>query len=83
MAAILLASGTALAQRQNTTMSARGNCAHVHPVPCYLSDGTPIDHGPQTPDANKAYMGGGVVLQGQPGGPAPNPGDPANLPPSR
>lgn len=33
----------------------------------------PIDHGPYTREANKAYMGGGVILQGPPGAPAPPP----------
>ena len=33
----------------------------------------PIDNGPNTPDANSAYQGGGVVLQGAPGAPAPRP----------
>jgi hypothetical protein len=33
----------------------------------------PVDAGPNTPEANSAYQGGGVVLQGQPGGPAPTP----------
>ncbi len=33
----------------------------------------PIDKGPYTPAANEAYQGGGVVLQGAPGAPAPKP----------
>jgi hypothetical protein len=33
----------------------------------------PIDNGPTTPESNTAYQGGGVVLQGAPGGPAPAP----------
>ncbi len=33
----------------------------------------PIDNGPNTPEANSAYRGGGVVLQGAPGAPAPQP----------
>ena len=33
----------------------------------------PIDVGPNTPEANGAYQGGGVVLQGAPGAPAPTP----------
>ncbi len=33
----------------------------------------PIDNGPNTPEANRAYQGGGVILEGQPGGPAPTP----------
>lgn len=34
---------------------------------------TPVDKGPDTQDANKAYQGGGVILQGPPGAPAPKP----------
>jgi hypothetical protein len=33
----------------------------------------PIDHGPFTPEASSAYQGGGVILQGAPGAPAPTP----------
>ena len=31
----------------------------------------PVDQGPTTPDANSAYQGGGVVLEGAPGAPPP------------
>ena len=34
---------------------------------------SPIDHGPFTPEASSAYQGGGVILQGAPGAPAPTP----------
>ena len=34
---------------------------------------TPVDHGPFTAEANRAYQGGGVILQGAPGAPAPKP----------
>lgn len=33
----------------------------------------PIDNGPTSPEANSAYQGGGVVLKGAPGAPAPAP----------
>jgi hypothetical protein len=33
----------------------------------------PVDHGPFTPEANRAYMGGGGILQGAPGAPPPTP----------
>jgi len=33
----------------------------------------PIDHGPFTAQANAAYQGGGVILQGAPGAPPPRP----------
>jgi hypothetical protein len=34
---------------------------------------SPLDRGPFTPEANRAYQGGGVILQGAPGAPAPMP----------
>lgn len=42
----------------------------------------PIDNGPFTPQANRAYMGGGVILEGAPGAPAPPASDVLNLPPT-
>jgi hypothetical protein len=33
----------------------------------------PIDHGPYTAQANAAYEGGGMILQGAPGAPPPRP----------
>ncbi len=33
----------------------------------------PIDRGPFTPEASSAYQGGGMILQGAPGAPAPTP----------
>jgi hypothetical protein len=35
------------------------------------SPGPPLDLGPRTPDANAAHRGGGVILEGPPGAPAP------------
>ncbi len=46
--------------------------AHPH-VQLHPSAETPLDHGPFTPEANRAYQGGGVILQGAPGAPAPVP----------
>jgi|GEM_PF-2187990 len=37
------------------------------------SPGPPVDRGPMTPDANAAHRGGGAVLEGAPGAPAPPP----------
>ncbi|HEY4251491.1 MAG TPA: hypothetical protein VGM87_09825 [Roseomonas sp.] len=37
------------------------------------STGTPLDVGPHTPQANAAFMGGGAILEGPPGAPAPEP----------
>ncbi len=45
---------------------------HLHAQPA-SSPGTPLDRGPFTPEANRAYQGGGVILQGAPGAPAPTP----------
>ena len=33
----------------------------------------PLDFGPFTPEANRAFQGGGMILQGAPGEPAPRP----------
>ncbi len=33
----------------------------------------PLDLGPNTPDANAAHRGGGVILESKPGGTAPEP----------
>jgi hypothetical protein len=54
-----LACGTALAQPAAQKSS--------------QSSEKPVDHGPFTPEANSAYQGGGVILQGAPGAPAPTP----------
>ncbi len=35
------------------------------------SSQAPVDLGPNTPAANNAYQGGGVILQGAPGAPPP------------
>lgn len=37
------------------------------------SPGAPLDRGPHTPEANQAHRGGGVVMEGAPGAPAPAP----------
>lgn len=37
------------------------------------SPGAPVDVGPHTPQANAAFMGGGAILEGPPGAPAPEP----------
>lgn len=46
------------------------------------SPGPPLDRGPFTPEANQAHRGGGAVLEGAPGAPAPPPlPTPAHDPP--
>lgn len=37
------------------------------------SPGPPIDRGPFTPEASQAHRGGGAILEGAPGAPAPAP----------
>ncbi len=53
--------------------------AQERPLP--QSETKPVDHGPFTPEANRAYRGGGVILEGVPGGPPPPPADVLALPP--
>ena len=52
--------------------AARHAARHAAPAPAATGE-TPIDRGPFTPEANRAYQGGGVVLQGAPGAPPPMP----------
>ena len=67
-----LAAAPALAQTapRHHTRHARAPHARAQPA---ASTGTPLDRGPFTPEANRAYQGGGVILQGAPGAPAPMP----------
>jgi hypothetical protein len=69
LVALLTMMGTAVAVAQSTPT------APMKPIKPKIarSAGTPIDKGPFTPAANGAYQGGGVVLQGAPGAPAPMP----------
>jgi hypothetical protein len=62
--ALIMASGSVHAQPP----SGSGNTAQPR-----RSYGPPIDHGPFTPEANAAFMGGGMILQGAPGAPPPRP----------
>ncbi|MBP0493353.1 hypothetical protein [Roseomonas indoligenes] len=39
----------------------------------HRSPGPPIDRGGRTADSDRAYNGGGMVLEGAPGAPAPMP----------
>ena len=60
----VLSGGSALAQTP-TGSATTGEARHSYE--------RPVDHGPFTPEANRAYQGGGMVLQGAPGAPAPTP----------
>ena len=75
--AAALATGPALAQTtppEDTSAphSTRGT-HRAHPAHKASSQGTPLDRGPFTPEANRAFMGGGMILEGAPGAPAPRP----------
>jgi hypothetical protein len=60
----MLVGGSALAQPATGYGSARQTGGSVQ---------RPVDHGPFTPEANSAFQGGGMILQGAPGAPAPTP----------
>lgn len=87
LGAILLA-GPALAQTAREP-GGTGGTAPRTTEPAPPSPGAPIDRGPDTPDANRAHRGGGVVLEGAPGAPAPAPQptppgpSPRDTPPAR
>ena len=76
-AALTLMAGPALAQATSPDASPppAPHRRPAHPVPARHGHmgGSPIDHGPFTPAANRAYQGGGVILEGAPGAPAPTP----------
>lgn len=55
------------------SVSAQPATSQTPPGQTWHSPGKPIDNGPFTPQANRAYQGGGVVLQGAPGAPPPQP----------
>ena len=48
-----------------------------------MERGTPEDRGPFTPEANRAYDGGGAILQGAPGAPRPPASAVLTQPPGR
>jgi len=64
----MMAGGSAFAQTATgryTGSPTAGQSQHSSEVP--------VDHGPFTAEANSAYQGGGMILQGAPGAPAPRP----------
>lgn len=60
---IVLGAVPAMAQQTTTVPPQQAQTAQ--------SPQRPVDYGPYTRQANKAYLGGGVILQGQPGAPPP------------
>ena len=73
VAAITLASLFAGSAAFAQTTQPATTTHHTHHSHHKSTGEKPIDKGPDTPDANAAYQGGGVVLQGAPGAPAPTP----------
>lgn len=67
LATALAAPGLAQTTRQAAAPGRDGARAAPHAA------GTPLDRGPFTPEANQAYQGGGMVLEGAPGAPPPRP----------
>jgi len=61
-AAAALAGAPALAQQSSTPQRTARHTSQ-----------RPVDHGPFTAEANRAFQGGGMILQGAPGAPAPTP----------
>ncbi len=72
IAAIAALAAPALAQTAPRHPAKHARAPHARAKPT-SSAGTPLDRGPFTPEANRAYQGGGVILQGAPGAPAPMP----------
>jgi hypothetical protein len=74
---VALCAGNAVAQTGRTT-GERAQAGPSAPAgeradPVRPSPGPPLDAGPRTPEADRAHRGGGAVLEGAPGAPAPNP----------
>lgn len=72
--ALVVATATAaFAQPMDRSRPMGNNLDGRYEIGSGRSPGAPLDRGPFTSDANRAYMGGGVVLEGAPGAPAPVP----------
>lgn len=69
--AAVCASGPVLAQQPGDQSATTAHPRHTRTYSG--SPEKPVDHGPFTPEANSAYQGGGMVLQGAPGAPPPTP----------
>jgi hypothetical protein len=69
--------GTTMCRAFIVAMIAALACGSVRAQPATQqsphSSQKPVDHGPFTPEASSAYQGGGMILQGAPGAPPPNP----------
>ncbi len=72
LAAVAALATPALAQAPPRPPAKHPRAPHTRAQPT-SSPGTPLDRGPFTPEANRAYQGGGIILQGAPGAPAPMP----------
>ena len=72
IAAVAALAAPALAQTAPRHPAKHARAPHARAQPTSSTE-TPLDRGPFTPEANRAYQGGGVILQGAPGAPAPTP----------
>lgn len=71
---LLIGTALALPAMAQTTPAPAHPKAHPHRMVGHTGrpgHPTPTDKGPYTSEADKAYMGGGAILEGQPGGPPP------------
>jgi len=71
-AAVLLAATPAMAMNEGRH-SGRGHGEHARGDRAHMDRGARADRGARTADADRAYAGGGLVLEGAPGAPAPAP----------
>jgi hypothetical protein len=62
---VVLAGGLAFAEPATLPSIPNGKVRHPN--------SSPLDRGPFTPEASRAYQGGGMILEGAPGAPAPKP----------
>ncbi len=60
-------------RRQQPSASSRAGAEAGATQSDSTSPGPPLDRGPHAPEANQAHRGGGAVLEGAPGAPAPAP----------
>ena len=70
MLMVALGAGLAMPALAQTATTTTPHHARPHARSSAYSGG-PVDHGPFTPQANRAYNGGGAILEGEPGGPPP------------
>ncbi len=73
LVALLASLSCARALAEPPTTHRTGPGAVSQAQPSRRAPGAPLDYGPFTPEANRAFQGGGMILQGAPGAPPPRP----------